>query len=271
MSEGRAAARAALAGNPSDLYGGAVVAIPVPTLVARVRIGTEAGDPPALVRAALTRVGLGDAPVDWDSTIPRSVGLAGSSALVIAALRASGRAPDDRLALADLALAIERDDLGIIAGLQDRAVQAFEAPVLVDMVGDQTVRVLTPATPLEFVVAWRPSAAADSGTYHAGRVVDAEAMQELARIARGAAAAFEAGDAAALANLMALSAEVRRDAAPLPLGHNQLAEALHRAGFLCNSAGSGGAVVAVITGRSRPDDLPRVLAPFDAEFVRVRY
>ena len=65
------------------------------------------------------------------TTIPRSVGLAGSSAIVIAALRAAGvdlEPPE----VAELALAIERDDLGIAAGLQDRAVQAFDQPVLVD-------------------------------------------------------------------------------------------------------------------------------------------
>ncbi len=264
-------ARAALAGNPSDLHGGAVIGIPVPGLQATVTIGVDGGEPPTIVRAALARVGRIGAAVQWDSNIPRSVGLAGSSALVLAALRASGNAPTDPLTLAELALSIERDDLGIAAGLQDRAVQAFDAPVLVDVLADQTVRVLRPATPLEFVVAWRPSAAADSGAYHASRAVDPAGMEELARIARGAAGAFEAGDGAALANLMGLSAEIRREVAPLSLGHDQLAEAIQAVGFTPNSAGSGGAVVAVVTERSRPDELRRALAPLDADYLIVRH
>lgn len=269
---GHATARAALAGNPSDLHGGAVVGIPIPTLRATVTIGVDGGDAPPLVTAALARVGRVGVAVEWDTTIPRAVGLAGSSALVIAALRASGNAPDDPLALADLALSIERDDLGIVAGLQDRAVQAFEAPVLVDLVADETVRVLTPAEPLEFVVAWRPSLSSDSGDYHAARVeAGGSGMQELARIARGAALAFEAGDAAALANLMGLSAEVRREVAPLSGGHDVLAETVHRAGLTPNSTGSGGAVVAVVAERSRPDDLKKLLAPLDGEYVTVRF
>lgn len=268
---GRASARAALAGNPSDLHGGAVVGIPVPQLEATVTLGAGAGEPPPIVKAALLRVSHAGDAAEWDSTIPRSVGLAGSSALVIAALRASGDAPIDPLALADLALSIERDDMGIVAGLQDRAVQAFEAAVLVDMVADRTVRVLHSPTPFDFVVAWRPSLGMDSGQYHAGLAPNPAGMQELARIGRGAAAAFEAGDASALSNLMGLSAEVRRDVAPLPSGHEQLADALHRAGFVANSTGSGGAVVAVTTERSRPDDLVRVLTPLDGEFVTVHY
>lgn len=267
---GRAVARAALAGNPSDLHGGAVVGIPVPNLRATVTLGIDGGEPPAIIRAALARVGLADVAAEWDSNIPRSVGLAGSSALVIAALRASGEAPDEKLALAQLALSVERDDLGFVAGLQDRAVQSYDAPVLVDLAADRPVRVLVPGEDLDFVVAWRLAAAIDSGEYHARRATDAAGMVELARIARATAAAFEAGDASALGNLMALSADVRREVAPLSSAHDLLAEALQRFGFSPNSTGSGGAVVAVVTERSRPEELERALAPLDAQYVTVR-
>ncbi|MEY2398166.1 MAG: glucuronokinase, partial [Actinomycetota bacterium] len=153
-----------------------------------------------------------------------------------------------------LALSIERDELGIVAGLQDRATQAFAAPVLVD--GDD-VRVLRPARPLHFVVAWRPEAEGDSGHYHRTVVVDRAAMAELAPIARDAAAAFERGDADALAALMDASARTRQRAAPLSDAHEQLADAARRAGFRANSAGSGGAIVAVAEG-----DAERMDAPF---------
>jgi glucuronokinase len=234
-------ARAALAGNPSDMHGGAVVAIPVRSLSATVTMGAP-GEPLALLDAALARVGV-TATMGWDTDIPRGVGLAGSSALVIAALRASGQAPDDPLALAQLALSIERDDLGIPAGLQDRAVQAFDQPVLVD--GD-SVRVLTPANTLDFIVAWSDDATADSGEYHRNRTLPAAGVAELARIAHIAADAFEAGDAAALEAAMAESARVRDEVAPLPPAHNALAERFRARGLSPNSTGSGGAVVAVV-------------------------
>lgn len=249
-------ARAALAGNPSDLHGGAVLAIPVRNFRARVSLVTSAPsqDVPALIDAALTRVGVATRRVEWDSDIPRSVGLAGSSALVIAALRATGNAPGDAMALAELALSIERDDLGIAAGLQDRAVQAFDQPVLVDA---GAVCPLTPGAAFDFVVAWSPTAAQDSGDYHRDRSFEIAGMQELARIARAAADAFVAGDAAALESLMGESSRVRDEVAPLPPRHNELAGALRAIGLQPNSTGSGGAVVAVLRDPALLDQLPR--------------
>jgi glucuronokinase len=236
-------ARAALAGNPSDMQGGAVLAIPVRALRTEVQLGDgpgPSGQP--LIDAALRRVGVrGDA--QWKTNIPRSVGLAGSSALVIAALRASGHAPDDPLELARLALSIERDDLGIAGGLQDRAVQSFDRPVLVD--GDDA-RVLTPGAAFTFVVAWSRAAAADSGDYHRAR--DAADLSALADAARAAADAFEAGDAAALAAAMGESARLRDELAPLSPAHNACAERVRALGFTPNSTGSGGAVVALVLG-----------------------
>src|SRR5438477_3723375 len=91
MAEGSAAARAALAGNPSDLYGGAVLAVTLPSLTAHV-VAEPADElvvepQNALVEAAARRLGA-TAKLAWSTTIPRSVGLGGSSALVIATLRA---------------------------------------------------------------------------------------------------------------------------------------------------------------------------------------
>src|SRR4051812_17216207 len=129
VTTGTATARAGVAGNPSDLYEGAVVSIPVPAVTAVVevtdaerltirraedsagggsvgdlvgpvdRFGHEGGD--RLVSAAIASLaravsgGAGGTPVtadafavSWQTTVPRSVGLAGSSALVVATMRA---------------------------------------------------------------------------------------------------------------------------------------------------------------------------------------
>jgi glucuronokinase len=249
-------ARAALAGNPSDMHGGAVLAIPVRAFAATAKSSKEASDE-ELVRAALVRAG-SDARLEVTTTIPRAVGLAGSSAIVIATLRAAG-VELEAMDLAELALSIERDDLGIAAGLQDRAVQAFDAPVLVDVTATPVVRVLEPAAPLEFVVAWRADAASDSGDYHRGRQPSPAGIATLARTARAAADAFSAGDAGALSELMGFSAELRAEVAPLPPAHEELADAVRAAGLSPNSTGSGGAVVAVVTERA---NLERLQVPF---------
>lgn len=267
-------ARAALAGNPSDLYRGAVLAVPVRAFTAAVEFspGPETvveGEAGAafLVRAALRRAaGAGAGPtgrVRWRTDIPRAVGLAGSSALVVATLRASNGGQPDPLALAVLAQQVENDDLGIVAGLQDRVVQAYDRPVLVDLAGaEPAVTVLDPPAPVRLLVAWSPAAAAGSGKYHRAlaRRLDRDRprhMEALALHARAAADALAAGDEQALADAMAASARTRNRAAPLGPAHQELAGAVEGAGLRPNSAGSGGSVVAVL-----PDgaDLDRVAA-----------
>jgi len=291
-------ARVGLVGNPSDGYGGAVLAAPVPDLAAEVvlsdadrlsvegppdegawpgvaalvahvdRYGHEGGQ--RLVTAALARLARSSGAVDdrpfrvrWSTTIPRSVGLAGSSALVVATLRALTTrwgldlAPD---ALARLALEVERDELGIAAGLMDRAVQATAATVLVE--GDRFRTVTAPA-PIPLVVAWDPAGAAPSGRYHGAlrrrfdegerRVV--AAMEELAGLARRAATAVEAGDATTLAGLVGDTWRVRRGLGAVAPSHEALVDAAARAGLAATSAGSGGSVVAVATDPAAADRL----------------
>jgi glucuronokinase len=268
-------ARAALAGNPSDLYGGAVLAIPVPSLRARVEIvdapATTIAD--RLIRAAAARVDHPPGEIRWTTAIPRRVGLAGSSALVIAVLRASLQRAGRTLAaleVAELARSVEADDLGIRAGLQDRCVQAAEAPVLVDVSRrTPSMTLLTPKRPLRFVVAWLESAAADSGEYHAAiaRSIDRVGMAELADVARRAAVAFTAGDAIALAGLMAKSADMRSRIAPLPAEHERLADAVRAAGLSPNSAGSGGSVVAVAATDDELGQATRAVASAGGQWV----
>ena len=86
MASGSAHARAALAGNPSDGFAGAVLACCIGELRAwaRTEHATEArSDPPsALVDAAIARYGRGPCVVRWGTDVPREVGLGGSSAIV---------------------------------------------------------------------------------------------------------------------------------------------------------------------------------------------
>jgi shikimate kinase len=92
MASGSAHARAALAGNPSDGFAGAVLASCIGELRAwaRAEHAIEAGsDPPSvLVDAAIARFGRGPCAVRWGTDVPREVGLGGSSAIVTAAVRA---------------------------------------------------------------------------------------------------------------------------------------------------------------------------------------
>ena len=100
IGRGEASARAALAGNPSDGYGGAVLAVALGAQRATATAVRGRGvvvEPEAeLVRATVARFAAQLAPqardvtVRWSTGIPRAVGLGGSSAIVIAVLRALG-------------------------------------------------------------------------------------------------------------------------------------------------------------------------------------
>ena len=300
-------ARAALAGNPSDGHGGAVVATVVPsvaaTVTARVTDRFELGGgwshgsigelrnrldagarhdgarhdgerqdgEQSLVAAALItlhrHLGAEPAPVrvDVHSTIPRSVGLAGSSAIVIAAMRAVaelhptepwGRSLSDPELLASLALAAERDVLGIAAGLQDRVVQSFGGTVAMEF-GDAAMHRIAGlevgtyrplgALPDGLFVAYRPDTAGDSGAVH-GAVDPTDAavkaaMQRAAVAARTAAAAIDAGDACALGAAMDQTFDQRAAVMDLDHRHVEMVEVARANGASANYTGSGGAVV----------------------------
>ena len=290
-------ARINLAGNPSDGYGGAVVSSVVPALTARVRAnvsqsmtivgpqrswrsvaalrsdaerhGHEGGD--RLVTAALVtldrllpgrhrRVPLH---VEWSTTIPRSVGLGGSSALVIATMQAALRCwrlevpPHE---LAEAALVAETEELGIAGGLADRVAQVWQRTVLTDCRGEAPSVTVVPVhgTP-KVLLTWSEVAAAPSGRYHGdlrARVDDgesglAEAMARLAELADAAAHALSIGDRATFAGAVDDSLRARCALGHVPVAALEPVEGLRRGGASVNFAGSGGALV-VVGGRAEP-------------------
>ncbi len=259
-AEGVAFARAALAGNPSDGYEGAVLAVTLPSLCARVAAlpATALAVTPAnqLVAATARRMGIAAA-IDWTTTIPESVGLGGSSAIVIATVRALCRLTDSALepaALAELALAVELEDLGIAGGLQDRVAQAYEGLTFMEF-SERPPRyeALDPSLLPPLIVAWLAHTAATSGPLHdslrqrfdAGEPAVTSALDELAGCAREARRALLAGDHAAFADCVDGSFDARRRMLPLDSHHVAMIETARSHGACANYTGSGGAVVAV--------------------------
>lgn len=290
--EVRVPARVHLAGNPSDAYGGAVLSTTVPQLIAAVRlrsaprvsisgpsttwasaaeltahtaaVGHHGGD--AVVTAAIAevhawfrrrRAELDDRPFDlhWSTAIPRSVGLAGSSAIAIATIEAIAQwwgtdLPADVVAL--LALAAERDELGIGAGIADRFVQAHRGVVLSDARGDPPrARPVSVPVDVPLLVAWSQAAASPSQRYHAelrSRLAHGEGQQIITRLAELAVAAAEAlaaGDLERLRIATDESFDGRAALGPLDPKAIEPVAPLRAAGAAVNFAGSGGAVVAL--------------------------
>ena len=260
MASGSALARVALAGNPSDGYGGAVLAVCVPGLAARAEaqpaMRALSEPPSSLVDAAMARFGRGPCAVRWTTAVPREVGLGGSSAIVTATVRAlcalhgHDLAPD---ALAELVLAVEVDDLGIAAGPQDRYAQAHEGLVLMDFAGARPrVERLDPTLLPGLYLAWRSDAAQASHAVHGGlrdRAAEPRVRAGMARLAGHARAARDAlctGDRAAFAHALDASFDERAALLELDPRHAAMVHAARATGASANYAGSGGAIVGTL-------------------------
>lgn len=286
-------ARAALAGNPSDGYGGAVVAFPVDGLTAVVsvepgedfRLAVSDPDLDRLLRATVNGFAAHtDTPrpsvtVSATTTIPRSVGLAGSSALIMATLRAlaalSGHSFDP-IELAQLALRIEQERLGVAAGLQDRLVQAVGRPLAMtfDPVGFD---VLDAPGELPLFIAWRPAAARPSDIVHRSlrRRFDAgdehvrASMAGLASQARRAADAIRSGDRHELGAAMSRTFEIRSMMVDVDTATVELVRTSVRAGAVANSAGSGGSIVGLARDLEHLERVEAAFRSVDAEFLAI--
>lgn len=280
MARASAFARAALAGNPSDGYGGATLAVVVRDFAAEVEV-TPASDlsiaPESdLVRATVARFHRELAPeappaaLRVHTSIPRAVGLGGSSAIVIATVRALGELHRVSLSadeLASFALAVETEELGIAAGLQDRVAQAYGGLTFMDF-RSGVYEPLDPKLLPPLFLAWNTDAAGHSGLTHSdlrtrferGDTAVLEALTELAEHARAARSALIAGDAHSFAGCLDASFEARRRMLTLDERHVAMIELARALGASANYTGSGGAIVGCCEGEEHRGEVIAALA-----------
>jgi len=302
-----APARAGLVGHPSDGFGGATLSVTLHNFRADVHAEparaldiAPAGDGQwpegglPLVSAAVVclcrhcaAVGTpfhGRARIRYASTIPRQVGLGGSSAIVIATLRALAPLAGTVLArerLPALALSVETDELGIAAGLQDRVAQTYGGLVFMDFDeahvaehGHGRYESLPSGLLPELFLAWRPGAGTASGATHAAvreRYAGGErrivaAMSTLARLAHEARAALLAGDHAAFAAALDAGYDVRASIYELDPRHRAMVDRARGLGLSATYTGSGGAIVGVA---SDPDAVAALERELSADGVSV--
>ena len=159
--------RAGIIGNPTDMYGGAVLSCSIKerakvTIVehSTLILGTGAeqfkilnkqdlelrGDRFDVGRAILQYLGLPEEPyrVEFESSVPFRSGLSGSTALLVALLQgmlARQRKYPDKYRLAEMARFIEYNHLKIVCGFQDAYMCVFGGLNFMDFAGkrfDQT-------------------------------------------------------------------------------------------------------------------------------------
>ena len=252
-----------MAGNPSDGFGGAVCSVIVPGLGASARAVSNAPDligGGILVSATVQRFSRDvvavpdDLSIAVESTIPRSVGLAGSSAIVIDVVRLLCELTGADLApmeVAHLAHAVERTDLSIAGGWQDQLIQSHGYSAFMDFRSGQKVRPLqvTTTRSIPLYLAWSAKTSAPSGDAHSvlqAAPPGAEVAEEFAQMAEDAAAGLETGDVHQLKSAIDATFDLRAEI--MSLSPDQ-ADLVHRArsfGACANYAGSGGAVLGVL-------------------------
>lgn len=277
-------ARIGLLGNPSDGYFGECISLPVWNWKATVNLTpndvnvlpTDEGllrimEP--TIRVFQKRFNTPSKPfiATVQTNIPRQVGLAGSSAIETAfmlALMAHNSIPVNTLdprQLAELVLKIETEELGVVAGLQDRLPQAYGCMLHMDFSEElMTGRGYGEYLELEASLLpplWLAHApkGRDSGETHSElprRWAEKEEkmvsiIEHLAECARDGRVAIQNEDSNALASYIDTNFDLRRDLfEEQALGESLEAVMLARSlGSCAKQTGSGGAIFGII-----PDD-----------------
>lgn len=205
----------------------------------------------------------------YETTVPRQVGLAGSSAIVVAALRALAawfevEIPPSQLA--ELALAAEIEDLGIAAGAMDRVIQAYGGLVAMDLAEPRTeasyVR-LDPRSLPPMFLAWDPDVGKSSGRAHAvlrarylaGDPEVLRVIDEFRALVDEGVASLEAGDHDLFRRLMNRNFDLRQAIFPVTPRDRRMVEIARAVGGAAKQCGSGGAVIGMPPAGGAPSDL----------------
>ncbi|OPZ86907.1 MAG: D-glycero-alpha-D-manno-heptose 7-phosphate kinase [bacterium ADurb.Bin429] len=229
--------------------------------------------------------------MSYDTDIPRQVGMSGSSAIVIATLRALLCWYDvmDRFKQAEfptIALETEQEELGITAGMQDRVIQTYGGLMYMDFDRDvmsargyglyeRLDASLLPPMYLAYVL--NPS---DSGKIHSDvrrRWNESEpevvqAMHTFAGFADSGRAALERGDVGTFSRLFDEAFALRRKIfGDLVLGPDNLrmTEIARAHGLPATTCGSGGAIVGVMGDEPQNAAFADALAAEGYHFMRL--
>jgi glucuronokinase len=202
--------------------------------------------------------------IRYQSDIPRQVGLAGSSAIIVATLRCLMEfygVEIPRHVQPSLVLSVETGELGIAAGLQDRVVQVYQGLVYMDFAREKmqehdglwcgAYEPLDPALLPPLYVAYSVEVGEPTEVFHndlrtryqQGEPAVVEAMTRFAELTVQARQALLDGDAEQFGRLLNGNFDLRASICRLPAGQVEMVRRARLAGATAQFAGSGGAIV----------------------------
>jgi glucuronokinase len=204
--------------------------------------------------------------VRYETSIPRQVGLGGSSAIITAAMRALMEFFDMPIpdhVLPNVVLGAETEELGLTAGLQDRVVQAYGGLVYMDFDRDHMeahghgrYERLDPAQLPPIYVAYRTDLGEESSTahirvrelYELGDETVVRTMREIASLTDAARRMLQQGDDEGLAEAVNRNFDLRASIFPIRDDDLAMVRTARATGASCKFCGSGGAVVGTFAG-----------------------
>lgn len=318
--ETRAHARAGLIGNPSDGYHGKTIAVILKNFAARVtcyetpRMVIKPRHPGVLefgsfeglvedvrqygyyggvrlIKAACKRfydhcvdhgiqLDRRNCTIEYTTDIPIRVGLAGSSAIITATIRALTTFYGVEISkpiLPQLILDVELEELKIGAGLQDRVAQVYEGATFMDFGSDLfkqqghgNYEPLDPELLPPLFVAYHDHLAEGTevthndlrSRYNRGEQVVLDAIRRWAELALLARNLIVAGKGREIGPLMDENFDLRAKLIPISEGNRKLVQIARDHGATCKFAGSGGAVIGCYDGD--PDRLANLRTAYEA-------
>jgi glucuronokinase len=317
MIQTKAYARAGLIGNPSDGYFGKTISFIVQNFSATVTVyesprltilpqrsdrlefanfgelledvqlhGYYGGI--RLIKAAIKRFGdycakIGtpinrNFSIEYRTDIPIRVGLAGSSAIITATMRAltqffSVEIP--KAVLPGIILSVELDELKIGAGLQDRVIQVYGGAVFMDFDKERMARdghgfyePLDPGLLPPLYIVYHDTLAEGTevthndlrSRYNRGEEAVHAGIKRWAELTQQARDLILAGRGREIGPLMDANFDLRASLIHISAGNRALVETGRRLGAAVNFAGSGGAVAGSYDGD--PERLRRLTAAY---------
>lgn len=214
----------------------------------------------------------------YSSNIPNRLGLAGSSAIITAAMRSMFQFYElhiDPAHLANLVLSTERDELSIPAGLQDRVAQAYNFPVYMDFDreymekhGVGRYEALTIPKELKLYVAYRTDLAEGSEILHSRLRDDYEsgdkrvhaAMREWAQMTDSVRDALKSGDFSPIPAILNRNFDLRCEICKgsVSAKNLQMVQLARKAGASAKFTGSGGAIIGTYEDEAMFDRLSKL-------------
>lgn len=324
--ETRAYARAGLLGNPSDGFYGKTIALSVRNFGASVKLyespelviepqpqdtnsfrslhhlrdavatlGYQGGIP-LLKAAAKTFLDYCDAQgirlpnknftLRYATSIPRQVGLSGSSAIIVAAYRAMMTFYNIEIPLPELpniVLATESNELGIAAGLQDRVIQCYEGcvymnfdKVIMDRQGHGDYEPIPPKLLPNLYIAYKTTLGKQSGRVHSdvrsrwqqGEPLVVETLANIADLARQGHEALTTGEVHRLPALINQNFDYRKQIYTISDANQAMIDTARRCGASASFTGSGGSIIGTYQDDAMLNRLFVELKRLDARVIR---